>query len=156
MKKLVLLSSILLSVFFVKAQTVASFNSIKIKKVPKSVIQSFKSMTNGASAENWGVYNNRYQATLKKDNSIKYYHFNDEGLYVETLTLKDWDEAPKKLKEGKTKIQQKYWDVKEFYERETDKGDVSYILVLENDKKKLNTVYFDYEGVMFRKSLSGY
>lgn len=156
MKKVIILSSILLSAFLIKAQTVASFSSIKVKEVPKEVVQSFTQMSDGASASSWGVYKDRFQATFKEDEHLKFYHFNDKGLYVETLTQKDWKEAPKQLKEGKSRIQQKYWDVKEYYERETDDGDISYILVLENDKGQLKTVYFDDEGTYDKKSFSGY
>ena len=146
MKKLLILGNLLFIGLMLQAQTPEAFGKIKEKKVPKTVLSSYQSITN-QPADQWAAFKARYQATTKKDNHIVFYRFNDQGLFKEKLVKLNWEtEAPERIKAGKATTQQKYWKVKEFYEVTADGGDISYILLLKDEYGKLATVYFENDG----------
>lgn len=146
MKKLLFLGNLLIIGLLLQAQTPEVFGEVEVKNVPKAVLSNFHKITN-QSADEWGAFKNRYQATSEKDKHRAFYRFNDEGLYKETLVKLNWEkDAPKGIKEGKSRIQQKYWKVNQFYEVTDDSEDISYILVLEDKDGKLATVFFDKGG----------
>lgn len=146
MKKLLFLGNLLIIGLLLQAQTPEVFGEVEVKNVPQAVLSNFHKITN-QSADEWGAFKNRYQATTEKDKHRTFYRFNDEGLFKEKLVKLNWEtEAPESIKVGKTRIQQKYWEVNEFYEVTADSGDISYTLLLKDEDGKLATIYFEEDG----------
>lgn len=139
------------------AQTPDAFNLIKVKEVPKAVKESFNQMHPQAKDVEWSTFRGEFQAKHKHNNHIVYSRFNSEGLHRNNLTQMDWEkEATDKLKSSKKRSYYKNWEVVEFYQKESAKGDLSYTLQLRNKDNELGTIYFDSDGNLEEKSKSAY
>jgi len=157
MKTTVLILTLFIS-FSGYAQTAKAFSEVDIKNVPEVVLMSFKDMEPKHEELSWRVERTTYEVKFEKDNQWVFHRFNDEGLFLETRTLKSWDEdASKDLVEGKKKTSFKYYDVIEFYEAETVDGDTYFVIMLEDEKTNdLQTLYFENDGSLRDKSKSGF
>ena len=139
------------------SQTSRAFAEVEKNEVPNEVLMSFKDMEPKIAADSWKVERTTYEAKFKKNNNWVFHRFNDEGLFLETRTLKNWEEASEELVNGKKKTTYKYYDVIEFYEAETADEDKYYVLMLEDEETDdLQTLYFENDGSLRDKSKSGY
>lgn len=156
MKTIALIFTILIS-FSGYTQTARAFSEVDMKNVPEAVLMSFRDMEPEHKADSWRVERTTYEVKLEKDNHWVYHRFNDEGLFLETRTLKSWDNASEELIEGKKKTTYKYYDVIEFYKAETVDEETYYVLLLEDEETNdLQTLYFENDGSLRDKSKSGF
>ncbi|MEQ8625634.1 MAG: hypothetical protein RJQ00_02530 [Vicingaceae bacterium] len=140
------------------SQTAKAFAAIDTDEVPNEVRMAFKDMEPEHSADSWRVERTTYEVKFEKDDHWVFHRFNDEGLYLETRTLKSWGEdASEEIKEGKKKTTYKYYDVIAFYEAKTADKDIYYVLMLEDEETNdLQTLYFENDGSLRDKSKSGF
>tara|TARA_B100001109_G_scaffold251662_1_gene246471 strand:+ start:4655 stop:5125 length:471 start_codon:yes stop_codon:yes gene_type:complete len=137
-------------------QTKDAFEKVKNESVPAEVISTFEEMYPTIKNPEWRSFRDRFEAKFKWDNHWYFERFNQAGLYTERRVLKDWNEAPQKLIEAKSKTSQKHWDVIEYYTRSNSTGQTSYILQLQNKDGELQTLYFDENASLETKSKAGY
>lgn len=138
------------------SQTKDAFEKVKNESVPVEVISAFEEIHPSIKNPEWRSFRDRYEAKFKWNNHWYFERFNQAGLYTERRVLKDWNEAPQKLKEAKNKTAQKYWDVIEYYTRSNSAGQTSYILQLQSKDGELQTLYFDENATLETKSKAGY
>lgn len=138
------------------SQTKDAFEKVKNESVPVEVISAFEEMHPSIKNPEWRSFRDRYEAKFKKGDTWVFERFNKAGLYTEKRVLKNWNEAPQKLKEAKNKTAQKHWEVIEFYTRSNSSGQTSYILQLQDEGGELQTLYFDENATLETKSKAGY
>ena len=139
------------------SQTARAFAEVEMDNVPDEVLMAYKDMEPEHTADSWRVERTTYEVKFKKNKHWVFHRFNDEGLFLETRTLKEWEDASDALVSGKNKTSYKYYDVIEFYEAETVDEDIYYVLMLEDEETNdLQTLYFDSDGSLRGKSKSGY
>lgn len=156
MKTIHLLFALIFSLSLI-AQTPDGYTYINQEEVPKAVKVSFMQMFPQSSEVEWASYRNEFQAKHLHNNHIVYSRFNAEGLHRNDLTRMNWEkEASEKLKNSLNRTYYKHWEVIEFYEKQNNKGDLSYTLQLKNEDNELGTIYFDSEGKLDKKSKSAY
>ena len=140
------------------AQTADAFAEIDKDEVPNEVITAFNDIEPNIAVDSWRVERTTYEAKFENNKHWIFHRFNDEGLYLETRMLKNWEkDASKDLKEGIMKTTYKYYDVIEYYEVETFDEDKYYVVQLEDEHTKdLHTLYMEDNGSLRNISKSGY
>lgn len=154
-KILTLLTTIILT-FSLNAQTPEAMTAIDAGLVPMQVVKKVNQINPEQEVEQWYVFDNLYSAKLTGDSMPKYQRFNSEGLMIEERLLKNWENAPERLKKSKQKTTYKYWDVTEFYEIHKDGQLSHYFLMLKDENNDSKSMYFDADGKLSGKSNSAY
>lgn len=143
--------------FSLIAQTPDGYTHTNQEEVPKAVKESFMQMFPQSDEVEWSSFRNEFQAKHNHNNHVVYSRFNNEGLHRNDLTQMNWEkEADDNLKNSLNRTYYKNWEVIEFYEKQSNKGDITYTIQLRNEDNELGTIYFDSEGKLDKKSKSAY
>ena len=117
------------------SQTTDAFNSIEKEQVPKAVQLKFEEMEPKSTVEDWKIFDRTYEAKFKSNKNWTFHRFNDEGGFLESRVLLDWEtNATERQVEEVNKTYYKYWKVIKFYKITSYDHKVYYIVQLENQE----------------------
>jgi len=141
MKKLVVIFTL-----FTGLLLTSNYSFSQIRKIPSAATESLKEKYPGAEKVQWKDQISHFTAKFTLDSKDYEAHFDNDGVWKESLVKIDEDQLPSEVKDGIEKSKYSDWTIDKVEKIESSNDSLQYRLQVKSGDIKKKILYFNPDG----------